>query len=108
MQTQLRVGKKSTAFTIVEIMTVIVIMAILIAAGIPAMESMLRNTQSITTASRLASSLRLAKWEWPSNLELIVDDSTYVRRCRFLAGSKRTQLAPNVPQHRFSSIGDRA
>lgn len=63
MQTQLRVGKKSTAFTIVEIMTVIVIIAVLIATGIPAMESLLRNTQSITTASRLASSLRLAKSE---------------------------------------------
>ena len=64
MQLQRFVGKSKTlAFTIVEIMTVVVIVALLITAAIPSYESLLRNTQSTAIASKLAASMRLAKTE---------------------------------------------
>ncbi len=64
MQLQHFVGKyKILAFTIVEMMVVVAIVALLITAAIPSYENLLRNTQSMTIASNLAASLRLAKSE---------------------------------------------
>jgi type IV fimbrial biogenesis protein FimT len=64
MQQQLSAGKLQTkAFTIVEIMTVVVISALLITAAIPGYENFMRNNESIIMASRLESSLQLARAE---------------------------------------------
>lgn len=64
MQLLRNVGKyKNRAFTIVELLTVVGIMVLLIAAAIPSFTDFLRNNESITVATRLASSLRLAKAE---------------------------------------------
>lgn len=57
-----RVGKKS-GFTIVEIMTVVVIASLLIVAAIPGYENFVRNNEAFIAASRLASAFRLAKAE---------------------------------------------
>jgi len=64
MQQALNAGKtKNLGFTIVEIMTVVVISAILITAAIPGYENFVRNNQSLMTSTRLAASIRLAKAE---------------------------------------------
>lgn len=62
MKMQLSAGKRITsAFTIVEIMTVVIIASLLITAAIPGYENFVRNNQSFILASRLESSLRLAQ-----------------------------------------------
>jgi len=58
------VGRKNDfGFTIVEIMTVVVISALLLTIAIPGYENFMRNNQSSVLASRLASSLNLARAE---------------------------------------------
>lgn len=57
------VGKINSGFSLVEILTVVIISAILITAAIPGYESFVRNNESLVMASRLASSLRLARAE---------------------------------------------
>lgn len=54
---------KSSAFSIVEIMTVVIIISLLITAAIPGYESFVRNSQAFILAGRLESSLRLAQAE---------------------------------------------
>jgi Tfp pilus assembly protein FimT len=62
MLQQPNVGKqKNLAFTLVEILTVVVISAILIVAAIPGYETFMRNSASLNMASRLETSLRLAQ-----------------------------------------------
>lgn len=51
------------AYTLVELMTVIVIVALLVVVAIPGYENFVRNTESVVMASRLADSLRIAKAE---------------------------------------------
>lgn len=64
MRTQPHVGKNHTqAFTIVEIMTVVIILSLLITAAIPSYENFVRNNQAFIMVSRLESSLRLAQSE---------------------------------------------
>lgn len=64
MKLQLSVGKiKNYGFTVVEIMLVVAIIALLMTAAVPSLESMLRNNQSMSIASKLVASLRLAKAE---------------------------------------------
>lgn len=64
MQLQPHVGKNNKrAFTIVEVMTVVVILSLLITAAIPSYENFVRNNQAFIIASRLESSLRLAQSE---------------------------------------------
>ncbi len=60
MQLQPRVGK-SRAFTVIELMTVLVIMSLLITAAVPGYEDFVRNNQANIIASRLEASLRLAQ-----------------------------------------------
>lgn len=64
MQVQPFVGRKrNLAFTVVELMTVIVIMSILITAAIPGFENFMRNNQAFIIATRLESSLQRAQAE---------------------------------------------
>lgn len=64
MQQQLNVGKfKIAGFTIVEIMTVVVIASMLITAAIPSFQDFIRNNQAVVMASRIASALRIARAE---------------------------------------------
>ncbi len=57
-----RVGK-SLGFTIVEIMTVVIIASLLVVAALPGYENFIRNNEAFVTASRLAAAMRLAKAE---------------------------------------------
>ena len=57
------VGRKQLGFSIVEIMTVVIIISLLITAGLPGYENFVRNNQAFIIASRLESSLRLAQGE---------------------------------------------
>jgi prepilin-type N-terminal cleavage/methylation domain-containing protein len=64
MQQRQLVGKyKCYAFTLIELMTVIVVVALLITAAIPSFSDFVRNNQAMVAADRLVSSLRLAKGE---------------------------------------------
>ena len=63
MSGMLIINKKSRGFTIVEMMTVVVIMTLLITAAIPGYQNFVRNNEAIALATRLASSFRLAKGE---------------------------------------------
>lgn len=50
-------------FTVVEMMTVVIIISLLLTAAIPGYENFVRNNQAFILASRLESSLRLAQSE---------------------------------------------
>lgn len=65
MQQKPLVGKTflKQAFTLLELMTVIVIICLLMTAAIPAFSNLVRNNQAIEATTRLTSSLRLAKGE---------------------------------------------
>lgn len=63
MHLRQRAGKLIRAFSMVEIITVIVIIALLITAAIPGYENFVRNNQAFILASRLETSLRLAQGE---------------------------------------------
>lgn len=63
MQLQPHVGNLKRAFSIVEMMTVVIILSLLITAAIPGYENFVRNNQAFILASRLESSLRLAQGE---------------------------------------------
>lgn len=62
MRQRLPAGKKR-GFTIIEIMTVVVIASLLIVATFPGYENFIRNNEAFIAASRLAEALRLAKAE---------------------------------------------
>lgn len=62
MRTQLPAGK-NVAFSLIEIMTVVIIISLLITAAIPGYENFVRNNQAFVISSRLESSLRLAQAE---------------------------------------------
>lgn len=57
------VGKKHFGFSVIEIMTVVIIISLLITAALPGYENFVRNNQAFIIASRLESSLRLAQGE---------------------------------------------
>jgi Tfp pilus assembly protein FimT len=62
MQLPQLVGKhKQIAMTIVEMLTVVIIISLLLTAAIPGYENFMRNNQAFILASRLESSLRLAQ-----------------------------------------------
>lgn len=64
MHQQPLVGKNAKrAFTLVEILTVIIIVSLLITAAVPGYENFMRNNQAFILANRLESSLRLAQAE---------------------------------------------
>lgn len=63
MQLQPSAGKIKRAFTVIEIMTVVIILSLIITAAIPGYENFVRNNQAFVLASRLESSLRLAQGE---------------------------------------------
>jgi len=54
---------KQLGFTIVEIMTVVIISALLLTIAIPGYENIMRNNEAYVLASRLSSSLNLARAE---------------------------------------------
>ena len=54
---------KFKAFTIIELMTVVVIVALLITAAIPGYQSFIQNNQAVSITNRLTAALRLAKAE---------------------------------------------
>lgn len=61
MQAPRNVGKSENAFTIVEMMTVVAIVAIMFTAALPGYENFVRNNEANVLASRLADSFRLAQ-----------------------------------------------
>lgn len=64
MQQQLPAGNEiKRGFTVIEIMTVVIIVSLLITAAIPGYENFVRNNQAFVLASRLEASLRLAQGE---------------------------------------------
>lgn len=62
MKLQQPVGKNH-GFSIIEIMTVVIIISLIITAALPGYENFVRNNQSFIIASRLEGSLRLAQGE---------------------------------------------
>ncbi|HSX19716.1 MAG TPA: GspH/FimT family pseudopilin [Gammaproteobacteria bacterium] len=64
MRQQPRAGKRlKKGFTIIEILTVVIIVSLLMTAAIPGYENFVRNNQAFIIASRLEDSLRLAQGE---------------------------------------------
>lgn len=64
MQQQPLVGKSlGRGFSIIELMTVIIIIGLLITAALPGYQNFVRNNQAFILASRIESALRLAQGE---------------------------------------------